>query len=89
MFVSGRESNRSEKWKKKKEIELEKVGVESFKSRLEPTKVHAVEITKKDYSRPEIQEAMREEIKKWNKFDAFELVEDAGQEKIDKSMGNY
>ena len=82
-FVSGEEKVRSEEWKKR-EVELEKDGVANLRSTEKiPVKVLAVEIPKKEYDRPEIQEAMREEIKKWNKFGAFELVQDDGQDKID------
>ena len=49
----------------------------------DPTKVFAVEIPKKDYENPEVKSVMREELEKWEKFDAYEWVDDVGQEIID------
>ena len=85
LFVSENE-NVPIGWKDK-ENEQDKAGSKELirhnAAEREPIKVLAVELPKKDYNRPEVQEAMREELKKLEKFAAFESVEDVGQEKID------
>ena len=48
-----------------------------------PTEVFATLMPKSEHHRPEIVAAKREELIKWTKYEAFEVVEDQGQEKID------
>ena len=65
-------------------IENEQEGIFYLK-RIEPVTVYAAEVSKKEYKNPEVVEAMREELEKWNKFNAYEIVEDNSSipEKID------
>ena len=44
---------------------------------------YAIAVPSKEYSHPDIQAAMREELEKFEMFDAYEIVDDEGQERID------
>ena len=87
LFVSEETDGKTSKDWNMKEKEQDKAGakelIDANADEKEPIKVLAVELPRKEYNRPEVQEAMREELKKWEKFAAFETVEDIGQEKID------
>ena len=71
---------------KKREKQMEEVGVFVL-TRTKPTEVSATnvfvtEVKKEDWKKPEVQTAMAEELRKWEHYNAYELIEDVGQEKI-------
>ena len=51
--------------------------------RNDPVEVLAALVSPKDYGNPEIQEAMKDELKKWELFGAYEIIENDGQNVID------
>ena len=74
-------SRRMEDWKAK-ENSMDAKGV-FYLSRESPIEVLATLVPAKDYNKPEIQDAMEQELQKWKTFGAYQVVEDVGQEAID------
>ena len=64
------------------EKKMESYGV-FLMQRSEPITVLATLVNPKHYDDPEVQQAMETELERWNEFDAYEVVEDYGQERID------
>ena len=54
-----------------------------YLERKEPVEILAAMVMPNDYGKPEIQEAMKDELSKWEAFGAYEIIEDDGQETID------
>ena len=40
-------------------------------------------VPRKEWNRPDVSEAMDDELTKWRKYDAYSEVKDEGQERID------
>ena len=64
------------------EKKMEELGV-FLLQRDEPIEVLATMVPSSQFKDPEVQQAMEEELEKWNQFEAYEVVEDNGQNRID------
>jgi hypothetical protein len=74
---------RNSKSSRRMETQMDAEGV-FFLKRIQQTKqVFAVTIPASQYKDPEVQAAMNEEMKKWEAFNAYELVNNDGQDSID------
>ena len=84
-LVSGEESEelktKSDAWKEDDKVK-DAEGV-FYLARQDPIDVLAAIVASKDYGNPEIQEAMSDELRKWEMFGAYKIVDDDGQETID------
>ena len=67
---------------RKREVAADAEGV-FFLSRQEPMDVLAVMVPPSEYHHPEIQAAMKDELGKFSLFDAYEIIDDEGQDTID------
>ena len=67
---------------KKSDKDMETYGVFLLQRR-DPIEVLATLLQSSQYNDPEVKQAMEVELERWNEFDAYELVEDNGQERID------
>ena len=65
------------------ETSMEAEGVFYLTRKTEPIDVFAATIPASQYKHPEVQGAMADELEKWVTFDAYEIVNDDGQERID------
>ena len=65
------------------ENEMEAEGVFYLTRNNQPKEVFATVIPVSQYKNPEVQSAMDDELEKWVAFEAYELVNDEGQERID------
>ena len=68
---------------RKKETEMEAEGVFYLTRNQEPKETFAAIIPVSQYKNPEVQAAMEDEMGKWFSFEAYETVNDEGQEAID------
>ena len=64
------------------EKKMESYGV-FLMQRSEPIPILATLVHPKHYNDPEVQQAMEVELERWNQFQAYEVMEDVGQERID------
>ena len=76
------ESNTSHEFGSLNEKEMESHGVFLLK-RKDPIEVLATMVHSSQYNDPEVKQAMEAELEKWNQFQAYEIVDDDGQERID------
>ena len=74
-------SRRMESWKQI-DHDMDSQGVFCM-MRKDPIEVLATIVPAKEYQKPEIQEAMEQELSKWKLFGAYDVVDDVGQEAID------
>ena len=65
------------------ENEMEAEGVFYLTRNNQPKEVFATVIPVSQYKNPEVQAAMNDELEKWVAFEAYEIVNDEGQERID------
>ena len=61
---------------------MEKFGI-FLLQRNQPIEVLATLVPSSQFNDPEVKQAMEEELEKWNHFQAYEVVEDEGQDRID------
>ena len=68
---------------KRMENEMEAEGVFYLTRNNQPKEVFAAVVPTSQYKNPEVEGAMQDELNKWVLFDAYEVVQDEGQEAID------
>ena len=85
VFLVSEHSLESETMEENKKIDEKSMEVEGiFYLRREfPVEVLAALVEPKDYDHPEVKEAMNDELMKWERFGAYEIVTDDGQDTID------
>ena len=54
-----------------------------YLKRADPVEVLAALVSPKEYNNPEVKEAMSDELEKWERFGAYEIVDNEGQDTID------
>ena len=77
------ERSQEEMSSRRMENEMESEGVFYLTRSDQPREVFAAVVPSSQYKNPEVQGAMYDEMNKWVLFDAYEVVEDEGQEAID------
>ena len=65
-----------------KENKFEEKGV-FFLTRKEQIEVLATMVPSAEYAHPEVKAAMEDELAKWERFEAYEVIDDNGQDTID------
>ena len=82
-FDKSIDSDKESKTYKSKKTDTEDAEGVFYLQRQSPIEVLAVSVPSSEYKTPDVQEGMQDELNKYKMFDAYEVVTDEGQDRID------